>query len=100
MSNVTATRPSRLTRPRVQTYCSKPLKTPTSDDSGREPGQRYEQPVHLVRGVVVRDAGAERLLRQARPECDAVPVVRVPDAEALVGQAMRRVVGRHAVDVE
>src|SRR3954451_20670261 len=63
--SVSATRPSRFTRPRVPTYCSKRLKV----------AQRAQQPVHFVRGVVVRDACAQRLLRQARAERDAVPVV-------------------------
>src|ERR1700742_4903657 len=50
--------------------------------------QLGEQPVGLVARVVVRDPGPQQLLRQARAERDAVPVVRVPDAVAPLAQAV------------
>ena len=49
-------------------------------------GQLVQQAVDLVRGVVVDQADAERLLGEPVGEADAVPVVGVPDADPALGE--------------
>ena len=69
----------------------------------RERGQRLQQPVDLVLGRVVEEAGAHGAAaaveaeRAHRLEC---VVVAVPDVEVLLAEQLGHLAGRAAVDVE
>src|SRR3954454_18922604 len=100
-TTIAAIDPRPLTRPASRRPVKKSrVATRNLVQRALQAGERLEQPVDLVARVVVRDAGAERLLRQSRRERDAVPVVGVPEAEAAFRKPGRRVDRRHTLDVE
>ena len=74
-----------------------PSPRPTHPQRGRRAPRAVDRP---RRRVVVDQADAERLLRQALGEGDAVPVVGVPDADPAGGELAGGGLGGDAVDVQ